>query len=217
MDNQQTPQVPQEQNKEDAQVEKIKRTYEGKFLDSPKFQEWYRLFYDKKNKETFGNSTRSAIQAYNLDEETQYSVAGAIGSQNLKKLKNVGRDILLKKGVTYSSMLDIGFNKMLKANNPDLWFMFMEVAGFPVPEFKPVTNATFVMNQVNNQVNNGTMSVTMIQDDPEENKQIEGQDFTFDGETKDNAVEGVEVKEENVTTDQTNPSPVPNSDGQDTV
>lgn len=212
--NQQTPQVLTE---EDKYLHKLQEKTKRRFLNSPKFQRWYNLFYDKRNKETFGNATRSALIAYNLDEETQYSVAGAMGSENLKKLKNAGRELLEKKGVTFSTFMDIGFNKMLKANNMDAWYSFGEMLDYPLPKFTPVTNATFVMNQTNNQLNASAMSVTMIQDDGEEKAQIEGQDFTFDGETKDNAVEGVEVKEESVATDQTNESPVPDRNGQDAV
>lgn len=217
MDNQNQPQIVNHLlNEEDKHIEQLKKKSGKRFLNSPKFQQWYKHFYDKGNKETFGNATRSAMLAYNLDPVKQYSVASSIGSENLKKLDNAGKELLEKKGVTYSTFMDIGFNKMLKSNNPDLWYAFAEMLKYPVPQYKPVTNATFIQNQTNNQFNAGAMSVKMIQDD-DENAQVEGQDFTFDGETKDNAIESVEVKEENGATNQTDTSPVPDSDGQDTV
>lgn len=150
MDNQNQPRIVPQPNKEEEYIEKIKQKSNKRFLDSPKFQEWYRLFTDRTNKETFGNATRSALIAYNLDEKEQYWSGATIGKENAKKLQNVAFEILSRKGVTHATMLDIGFNKMLKSSNFDSWFMFMEMLGMEVPKYKPVSSPTVYLQQNNN-------------------------------------------------------------------
>jgi len=51
-----------------------------------KFYKWTQEFLNPKSK-TYGNATKSAMEVYNCKN---YAVAGAIGCENFKKLKNLG-------------------------------------------------------------------------------------------------------------------------------
>ncbi len=145
---------------EQTEEEEIKEILDNepkiKYRQSPKFNRWLDLFLDKGNKYNlspapFGNATQSAIYAYSLNKETQYWVGAQIGHKNIKKVKNLASLYLDKQGVTYGKMTDIIFNKMLKSNSPDMWFMILEMLGHPVPKYTPRTNPfVFMYNQKNN-------------------------------------------------------------------
>lgn len=197
---QSNPQVPQELSPEEKQIEKAKLRSGKHFTKSPKFQEWYRLFTNKSNKETFGNATQSTIQAYNLDPESQYGVARQMGSENLAKLDNAFGEILAKKGVTFGSMVDIGFNKMLKSNSFDSWLMFLEMLGAPVPNFKPISSPTVYMNQVNNNIEGGVTVYGQLTDEQldaiiESKRRKAGVNSIARGEGEADIIESVEVHE----------------------
>lgn len=157
--------IPSPVSQEDQLLEKVKTKTGKKFLNSPKFQQWYRLFTDKSNKDTFGNSTQAAIQAYNLDPVTQYGTARVMGCENLAKLNNAASDILHKKGLTFNAMLEIGIKKMIKSNSFDPWLMYMEMLGYPVPNYKPITSPVYNLQQINNNIEGGVTVYGQLTDE----------------------------------------------------
>lgn len=109
--------------------------------ETTKFNLWAKYFYDKTNKETYGNATKSVLMAYNTKN---YNSASVIGSENLRKLKFMCVAIAEQEGYGLVDMIRIGIAKMLKGNYSD-WEKFMIFLGYYDPE-KPVI--------VNSQTNN---------------------------------------------------------------
>lgn len=105
----------------DADEEKEITEVKKKYYLTPKFQRWVELFLDKSNNETFGNATRAALQAYNLDEEKQYSSASDIGYKNMRKVENLGSMYAAKKGFGFGNLMDIAMNKAISTDNPGWW------------------------------------------------------------------------------------------------
>lgn len=89
---------------------------------SQKFKDWTVLFFDKSKPETYGNATRCALEAYGIKE---YSSAGVIGHENLKKLKNIGATVADAEGYGYADLIKIGLKKMMEGSYGD-WESFME-------------------------------------------------------------------------------------------
>ena len=131
-----------------------------------KYKRWESLFFDKRNKETYGNATRSALQAYNLDEATQYDTASQIGRANISKHQNLIGKFYEKEGVTADKMYKILFDKMLQARNPDLWYSIAGSMGLAVPDYKPVSSPQVYINNSQNTQNNvqGDMSLAFIKE-----------------------------------------------------
>lgn len=109
--------------------------------ETVKFNLWVKCFYDKDNKETYGNATRSALMVYNT---TNYNSASVIGSENLRKLKIANLVIAEQEGYGLAVMIRIGLAKMLKGSYSD-WEKFMIFLGYYDQE-KPIV--------VNSQINN---------------------------------------------------------------
>lgn len=109
------------QNQE--QSKKPKKLSPEELLDqlTLKQQRWLEAYFNK-DSPTFGNSTKSAIYAYELDPKKQYYVAAQIGHENMKKHKNLGKIYLESKGLTYFKMLDIASKRMLTQDKSTAWF-----------------------------------------------------------------------------------------------
>lgn len=104
-----------------------------KYRDSGKFDEWMRLYSDRKNKETYFNATESAIQAYQYDREKQYSTAAVQGHRNMKKAKHMAHMYAEQTGLTFDKMIGFAAKEMIKENNPrakDWWDSLMELFGY---------------------------------------------------------------------------------------
>lgn len=111
-----------------------------------KFKEWTALFLDKSNREYYGNATKCALKVYNTDN---YATAGSIGSQNLKKLKNIGGIILENEGFGIGEMMKIGMAKVMSGNYGD-WDKMMERLGYFEPPAKnPEGGNTFNFENLN--------------------------------------------------------------------
>jgi hypothetical protein len=132
-----------------------------------KYKRWEELFFDKHNKETYGNATRSALVAYSLDEKTQYNVAAQIGMANMRKHENIIGKYYEGKGVTAAKMYDILFDKMLMAKNPDLLFAIAEKMGVLMPDYKPVSSPQVYINSTTNSQTNiqGDMTLAFTKED----------------------------------------------------
>jgi hypothetical protein len=138
---------------------------------TPKFEAWRRMYMDSSNKETFGNATRSALKAYNLDSQTQYGSAGVIGHENLKRLNNlrmIVREYLEENGFTLPVLINHALQKMAdpRVLNPHWWKEIMKLAGY-------IDEKPTVAIQNNLQINDKAQTQQIS---PEEQKQL-SQDF----------------------------------------
>ena len=98
-----------------------------KYIETDKFNGWVRFFTDPKNKETYGNATKSALKVYNTKN---YDSASVIGHENLKKLKHVASIYAETRGVGYGQMIDIALAKMAQAQSPEWWDRLMKMFGY---------------------------------------------------------------------------------------
>lgn len=105
------------------------------YRDSKKFNDWCEYFLNKKNKKTYGNATQSALKAYNTKD---YSSAGVIGHENLKKLKILGSMLAEQEGYGYARMIKIGIEKMEQSDDVKWWKEIMDVLGYKDQEEKVV-------------------------------------------------------------------------------
>ncbi len=105
------------------------------YRESKKFNDWCKYFFEKKNKKTYGNATQSALKAYNT---TDYSSAGVIGHENLKKLKILSSIVAEHEGYGYTQMIKIGLEKMKKSDDVKWWKEMMEVLGYKDQEEKVI-------------------------------------------------------------------------------
>lgn len=144
---------------EGQEVKAIGEREEKKYRLTPKYTYWESLFLDKANKyglKTFGNSTRSAIFAYNLTKPNDYGTAQQVGHDNLLKHKDLSRKYYETMGVTRGKMLEILFNKMLKSSKTDLWYTINDWLGYESPTYKAVENP---LVQIQNNVQNNVQSI----------------------------------------------------------
>ena len=132
-----------------------------KYRITEKYKRWEALFFDPKNKTTYGNATRSALQAYNLDEKTQYDTASQIGRANVSKHQNVVAKYYETRGVTDGKIYDVLWDKMLMAKNPDLLFAIAERLGVSMPDYKPVSSPQVYINNTQNTQNNVQGDMTL--------------------------------------------------------
>lgn len=103
------------------------------FRNTKKFGDWCRYFLDETNSATYGNKTQAALKAYKLDPVKRYNVASCIGYQNYIKLQNltkqVGSDILEKKGIGLVKLMELGYKKVEEGTFKD-WASFMHLLGY---------------------------------------------------------------------------------------
>lgn len=102
------------------------------FKETEKFNRWVQCFFDIKNKETYGNSTQSALKVYNT---TNYKSASVIGHENLVKLRHLSSTIADQMGYGFADLIKIGLEKMIKGNYDD-WDRMMVRLGYFEPEKK---------------------------------------------------------------------------------
>lgn len=111
---------------QNSEVEKLK------YKESLKFNRWAKLFTDKSDPTLYGNATRCAIKVYGAKK---YHTAGAIGSQNYKKLQSMKEFILDNEGYGIADLMKIGLAKVLKGDYED-WESFMIQMGYMQPQPK---------------------------------------------------------------------------------
>lgn len=100
------------------------------YVETIRFTIWLRKFTDPKSK-TFGNSTQSAIEAYNYDPINQYKLATVTGVRNRKKAIEMGiiEGLLEKMGFGFGDLLKIGMKKVLEGDYQD-WEKMMKLIGY---------------------------------------------------------------------------------------
>lgn len=77
---------------------------------------WLRCYIDQ-GSDTFGNATQAAIDAYNLDPETQYDSAKQIGWENLTKLDLEINELMDEMGLSDAKLLT-KLIELLEAKKP---------------------------------------------------------------------------------------------------
>ena len=110
----------------------LKQIKKPEFRETEKFNRWVRCFYDIKDKECFGNATRSALKSYNTKN---YNTASVIGHKNIRKAKIMAVSIVDQLGYGFADLIKIGLAKMMKGGYSD-WDRFMVRLGYFEPENK---------------------------------------------------------------------------------
>lgn len=118
-------------------------------VETRKYNAWVRYFLglegdEETKKKTLGNKTQSALLAYGLDPVKQYTSATVVGMFNYKKLKYLAADLLEREGITFSSLIKMGLEKVKEGSYSD-WSMFMERIGY----FEPKQSGPVQQTQVN--------------------------------------------------------------------
>lgn len=125
---------------------------------SPREEAFLEYYTQRTSKETFGNATKSAIKAYNLDPVRQYNYARSLGAKIVAKTNNLARDYMEERGFNLFNMVEIGIQKMNKTDSPVWWDRLMEMA-----EYKKKDGPLVEVNN-NTQVNNFNVNAPEIQE-----------------------------------------------------
>lgn len=149
--------VPVNEDKEviDAKIEVAKKYYL-----TPKYSMWEELFFDKKNRETFGNATVCAGIAYDLDlkDPKAYNVASVMGSNNLRKVKDLRKRYWNERGLTPTKLLDLYNKMMIERKDVNLLYSVADDMGVELPEYKQVVGPK-IANQNNTQINGSDIQI----------------------------------------------------------
>ena len=73
-----------------------------------KFKQWSEYFFNKENKETYGNATKSAMKAYKVGS---YHSASQIGYENMRKLEYLKVSIAESEGLNIREFMNIAIEK----------------------------------------------------------------------------------------------------------
>ena len=84
-----------------------------------KFNLWVKYFTDEKDKECYGNATKSAIKAYSYTTPQQYNLASVTGSKNLRKYKVLGVIVADMMGFGFGELMRIGIKKAIDGRYKD--------------------------------------------------------------------------------------------------
>lgn len=130
------------------------------YIEKSKFDRWVTYFFDKNNKETYLNRTKSALKVYDCKN---YHSAGNIGYENWKKLGNwqaILRNYAEEMGVTIPVMFRKALDKYDKTNNPEWMKIAMRMMGAAEIVEDLRNNQTLI--QQNLQVNQNNMNVQVV-------------------------------------------------------
>lgn len=124
----------EDENTEENEIAEVKKTYKL----TPKFnlfrqyytQKGYTLKIKEEERSTQWNATVSTLKAYNLNPDKQYDLASSMGSQNVRKLKDLAMVIAEQRGYTFDKWLDKGWLQLLKAESPEWWDRIGDTLGF---------------------------------------------------------------------------------------
>lgn len=158
---------------EEQEVQVIKQEVEKKYIVTPKYSLWEEHFFNKKNKETFGNATKSACLAYNLDpnDPKAYRVAANIGTQNVKKCKHLRKRYWEEQGMTHGKLLDLYNNMMVERKDVNMLYSVAQDIDAELPEYLHTTTPKNAIAQQNN-FNFGEGGVNLAQLSDEQLKQF---------------------------------------------
>lgn len=86
------------------------------YRETMKFEKWCEHFFNKGDKETYLNATKSALRVYNTEK---YFNAAAIGHQNYKKLQNLRATIADAEGFGVGEYIKIAIAKAMAGDYSD--------------------------------------------------------------------------------------------------
>lgn len=139
-----------EQSDEDTEIQQLLVPFDK----YPKLKKWVQLFTDPKNKQTYGNRTESAMQAYNCKDRI---VAASIGYQNFRKLQGLASIFVENKGITIEKLITVLATRAITSENPKWFEMFAEMIGIRDPK-----GASMIINNVQQ---NNTIATTVSEED----------------------------------------------------
>lgn len=127
--------------KKKAQPKKLPSTTKAIVLapqhyETFKFTKWCEAFYDKKNRDTYGNATKSALAVYDTKD---ISTAANIGSKNLRKAKNMRVAVMDMEGFGFVELMKILTAKALAGEFDDMDRLMVRL-GYFEPDPKVVVN-----------------------------------------------------------------------------
>lgn len=117
------------------------KTKVTEYKDTFKFRQWCKYFYDKSNRETYGNAAKSALKAYNV---TSYHSACQIGHENLRKLDFLKLAMAEQEGIGLADFIRIAIAKAMEGDYNDWEKLGIQLGYFDNPS-KPV-----ILQQQNN-------------------------------------------------------------------
>lgn len=146
---------------EDKEIQDAKIAVAKRYYLTPKYMEWERLFLDKRNKETFGNATRSACAAYNLDPEDDkaYNVAQQIGFKNVRKVNNLASRFWDKNGLTHQKLLESYIMMMAERKDINMLYAAGKAMGVELPKYEQITGPKTVAQNAT-QINANDVQIT---------------------------------------------------------
>lgn len=127
-----------------------------------KFKKWEECYFDDSNSETYLNATRSALKVYNT---TSYSSAATIGSDNLRKLENIGQRIGEKLGITPEQLIKLAMKKAVETDKEAYWDRVAKAVGY---------------YELLNQRDSGKYKGLKVETDKEGNTKVMSMDFIVD-------------------------------------
>ena len=92
-----------------------------------KFNLWVKYFTDRKDRDTCGNATKSALKAYNT---SNYNSASVIGHENLRKLKILSSMVADLEGFGVGARIKIAISKALKGSYSDWHKLLVQLGDF---------------------------------------------------------------------------------------
>ncbi len=116
-----------------------------------------------------GNATEAAMEVFDCKSR---SVAASIGSEYLKKAKNLARIYMEKEGYTYGKMIKTAGRKMEMSKSPEWWDRLMKLGGYE--DFMTKKDAGVNVNILNTQKDVLKGYVTEV--DVTEGEEADGED-----------------------------------------
>jgi hypothetical protein len=114
----------------ESKEEKEKNAERERLLEDPQVQLFLQYYYDKTEKETFGNRVKSYIKAYNFDPVKQYWSAASLSSRLYKKVKSSAQEYLEESGWGIETLLELNKQKAVSTNNARYLDMLYEMGDY---------------------------------------------------------------------------------------
>lgn len=120
----QKPTTNQPTTSEPSDVLEIDEQVKNEFALTPKEIKFFNLFTDEKNKETYGNRTESAMQAFDCSSR---AVAATIGSRLFRKVKGLASSFADQKGYTFEILMGRALTQATSTESPEWWDRVMDM------------------------------------------------------------------------------------------
>lgn len=117
------------------------------YKETLKFEKWCEHFFNKADKETYGNATKSALRVYNTEK---YHNAAAIGHQNYKKLQHLRQTLADGEGFGVGEFIKIAIAKAMQGEYSDWEKLGVQLGHFDADpkaaQMPTIQNTTFNFN-----------------------------------------------------------------------